>query len=89
MFGSGVAIYQIKTAPENVTLLPYVDDEKCVQKQLERIAGLDGKNTSAQDANDGVDINATFRDGFNFFAQKKYDWKISLNISLLTFKGKF
>jgi sodium-coupled neutral amino acid transporter 9 len=65
LFGSGMAIYEIKTAAENTTLLPYVDDQKCIIKQINRtkiLQGLPPLNDSAAEAElaNGVDMTATF-----------------------------
>lgn len=71
LFGSGMAIYEIQHTPENYTMKLYVDDQKCIDKQLARI----GQNVSAAESQEGVDMNWTF--------SKAWDLHYSVPIYLL------
>jgi sodium-coupled neutral amino acid transporter 9 len=61
MFGAGISIYKIANTGENDTIAQYIDDEKCVLKQLSRL-GLPYNNATE---NGGTDMSWTFSAGWD------------------------
>lgn len=60
-FGAGMSIYQLSNSNSSEPVMPFVDDQQCVAKQLNRT----GQLNSTFEVSEGVDLKASFSDAFH------------------------
>jgi len=60
-FGAGMSIFQLSNSNSSEPVMPFVDDQQCVAKQLNRT----GQLNSTFEVSEGVDLKASFSDAFH------------------------